>query len=143
MKALAAVYRTGQRFGAGHVIDVLLGKDTEKVISFDHQKLQVFGAGKDVDKHTWQSVFRQLMAAGYLVADADAFNALKLTEAARPVFKGEQKITLRRDAPKPPRLRDIRKQADGRDARSPRRRCSRRCGRSGAGSRGSSRCRPT
>ena len=111
MKALAAVYRTGQRFGAGHVIDVLLGKDTEKVISFDHQKLQVFGAGKDVDKHTWQSVFRQLMAAGYLVADADAFNALKLTEAARPVFKGEQKITLRRDAPKPPRLREIRKQA--------------------------------
>jgi ATP-dependent DNA helicase RecQ len=111
VKALAAVYRTGQRFGAGHVIDVLLGKETEKVINFDHHTLQVFGAGKDVEKHTWQSVFRQLMAAGYLVSDADAFNALKLTEAARPVFKGEAKITLRRDAPKPPRLRDIRKEA--------------------------------
>ncbi len=100
VKALAAVYRTGQRFGAGHVIDVLMGKETEKVTRFGHGKLQVYGVGKDIDQKTWSSVVRQLTAAGYIVVDHANHGALMLSEAARPVFKGEKKVTLRRDRPK-------------------------------------------
>jgi ATP-dependent DNA helicase RecQ len=100
VKALAAVYRTGQRFGAAHVIDVVSGKTTEKVTRFHHDTLPVFGAGKDIDAKTWGSVFRQLTAAGFIVVDHANHGALMLTEAARPVFKGECKVTLRRDRPK-------------------------------------------
>ena len=100
VKALAAVYRTGQRFGAGHVIDVLMGKETEKVTRFGHNKLQVFGVGKDIDSKTWSSVVRQLTAAGYIIVDHANHGALMLSEAARPVFKGEKRVTLRRDRPK-------------------------------------------
>jgi ATP-dependent DNA helicase RecQ len=99
IKALAAVYGTGQRFGAGHIIDVLMGKETEKVLRFGHEAQPVFGQGSDIDRKTWQSVIRQLTANGFLAADADAYGALKLTELARPVFKGERKVTLRRDLP--------------------------------------------
>jgi ATP-dependent DNA helicase RecQ len=97
IKALAAVYRTGQRFGAGHIVDVLMGKETEKVLRFGHESQPVFGQGRDTDQKTWQSVIRQLTANGFLAADADAYGALKLTDLARPVFKGERKVTLRRD----------------------------------------------
>ncbi|GLQ54853.1 DNA helicase RecQ [Devosia nitrariae] len=100
VKALAAVYRTGQRFGAGHLIDVLMGKETEKVTRFHHDKLQVFGVGRDVDQKTWQSVIRQLTAAGYILVDHANHGALMLSEAARPVFRGEKTVTLRRDRPK-------------------------------------------
>jgi ATP-dependent DNA helicase RecQ len=97
-KAMSAALRTGQRFGAGHLIDVLRGKATEKVQQFDHGNLPTFGAGADLDEAAWRSVFRQLLAAGLLHADAQAFGALRLTEAARPVLKGESRISLRKTA---------------------------------------------
>ncbi len=97
-KAMSAALRTGQRFGAGHLIDVLRGKATEKVQQFDHGDLPTFGAGADLDEAAWRSVFRQLLAAGLLHADAQAFGALRLTEAARPVLKGESRISLRKAA---------------------------------------------
>ena len=97
--ALSAIYRTGQSFGAGHVIDVLRGKTTDKVISFGHGNLTVFEVGKDIDQKTWQSVIRQLTAMGFIHVDSE-FGALKLTEASRPVLRGEQPVHLRKEAPK-------------------------------------------
>ncbi len=99
IKAMAAVYRTGQRFGTQHIVDVLLGKKTEKVAEFGHEKQAVFGQGKDIDQRTWMSVLRQLTAMGLIVID-HAYGALHLSDEARPVFKGERKITLRRDRPR-------------------------------------------
>ena len=95
-KALSAAWRTGQRFGAGHLIDILLGKATEKITRFGHDNLPTFGVGKDIDEHAWRGIFRQLVAAGLLQADLTEYGALKLTEAARPVLKGEQAVQLRR-----------------------------------------------
>jgi len=95
-KAMSACLRTGQRFGAGHLIDVLRGKTTEKVLQFEHAALPTFGVGADLDDNGWRSVFRQLLAAGLLHADAQAFGALRLTEAARPLLKGETTLRLRR-----------------------------------------------
>ena len=94
-KALSAVYRTGQRFGAMHLIDVLRGKQSERVARWDHDKLRVFGAGADLDEATWRIVFRQLVALGYLRVDHDAHGGLRLNEAARPVLKGEVKVAMR------------------------------------------------
>jgi ATP-dependent DNA helicase RecQ len=99
-KAMSAALRTGQRFGAGHLIDILRGKSTEKVRQFEHEHLPTFGAGPELDEAGWRSVFRQLLAAGLLRADAEAFGALKLTDAARPVLKGEQQLSLRRQTPR-------------------------------------------
>ena len=100
IKAMSAIYRTGQRFGAGHVIDVLTGKGNERAERLGHENLAVFGIGKDVDAKTWQSVFRQLAAAGLIYADQEAHGALKLSEEARPVLRGERQVMLRRDQPK-------------------------------------------
>ena len=94
-KALSAVYRTGQRFGAGHVIDVLLGKTTDKVTKFGHAGLSVFGVGANLDDKRWRAVLRQLVVRGLLEVDHTAYGALKLTAAARPVLKGEETIMLR------------------------------------------------
>jgi ATP-dependent DNA helicase RecQ len=99
-KALSCIYRTGQRFGAVHLIDVLRGKATDRVAQWEHDKLAVFGAGADVDEATWRSVFRQLVALGYAAPDHDAYGGLRLTEASRPVLKGEQPVELRRAAPR-------------------------------------------
>ena len=95
--ALSAVYRTGQRFGVVHLIDVLLGKTNIKVSQFNHQQLSVFGVGKNMPSAQWSSVFRQLVAGGYLESDIQAYGGLKLTEAARPVLKGAVEVWLRRD----------------------------------------------
>src|SRR5262249_14535787 len=95
-KALSAIYRTGQRFGAVHLIDVLRGRETDRAIQWDHHKLGVFGVGADLDEATWRGVFRQLVAMGYARPDHDAFGGLKLTEGARPVLKGEEKVEMRR-----------------------------------------------
>lgn len=97
IKALAAVYRTGERFGTAHVIDVLLGKVTERTSKFGHEQLAVFGVGKELSLHAWQSVFRQLLALGFIRVAHSEFGALKLEEAARGVFKKEVSVTLRRD----------------------------------------------
>ena len=95
--AMSAVYRTGQRFGAAHLIDVLLGKMNAKVLQFNHHQLSVFGLGKNVAQAQWSSVFRQLVTGGYLESDFQAHGGLKLTENARPVLKGMEVIWLRRD----------------------------------------------
>ncbi|NNM68385.1 MAG: DNA helicase RecQ [Gallionella sp.] len=96
--ALSCVYRTGQRFGVVHLIDVLLGKLSPKVEQFNHQQLSTFGIGKDLAQQQWSSVYRQLVAAGFINVDIEGYGGLKLTEAARPVLKGLQEVWLRRDA---------------------------------------------
>ena len=95
--ALSAVYRTGQRFGVNHLIDVLRGTDTDKIFQFDHQYLPTYGVGKALDTNQWRSVFRQLVAGGYLSVDLNQFGALRLEEKCRPLLRGEQQILLRRD----------------------------------------------
>ena len=96
--ALSCVYRTGQRFGAAHLIDVLLGRETAKMEQFHHQQLSTFGIGKEWTQQQWSSVYRQMVAAGLLAVDMEAHGGLKLTESARPVLKGQQVVWLRRDA---------------------------------------------
>ncbi len=96
--ALSCVYRTGQRFGAGHLSDVLIGKLTERVEKFNHHTLSTFGIGKELSPAQWSGVYRQLVAGGLLEADIEAYGGLKLTPAARPVLRGEQEVWLRRDA---------------------------------------------
>jgi ATP-dependent DNA helicase RecQ len=78
---------------------VLVGKSTEKVVRFGHEKQPVFGAGKDLDAKEWQSVFRQITASGLVVVDHEAHGALTLGETARAVFRGERKVVLRKDRP--------------------------------------------
>ena len=95
-KALSAVYRTGQRFGVMHLIDVLRGKEGDRVADWSHDKLTVFGIGRETREAEWRNVFRQLVAMGYLSVDHDAFGALKLTEAARPVLRGEVAVHMKR-----------------------------------------------
>src|SRR5690606_16547720 len=96
--------RTGQRFGAVHLIDVLLGKDTPRVRQLGHDRLSTFGIGTELDERRWRSVARQLVAAGFLGTDADGFGSLKLTPAAAGVLRGETEVRLRHD-PTPQRGR--------------------------------------
>jgi ATP-dependent DNA helicase RecQ len=95
--ALSCVYRTGQRFGVVHLIDVLLGKSTSRIEQFQHHQLSTFGIGKILSQQQWSSVFRQLVSGGYLETDIQAYGGIKLTETARPVLKGETEVWLRRD----------------------------------------------
>ena len=99
-KALSVVYRTGQRFGVNHLVDVLRGSEAEKIRQFDHHLLPTYGVGKDLDANQWRSVFRQLVARGYLRVDMDRFGALCLEEQCRGLLRGEESIQLRRDAAK-------------------------------------------
>jgi ATP-dependent DNA helicase RecQ len=95
-KFMSAALRTGQRFGAMHLVDILRGKATDKVSQFGHDRLPTFGVGADLDEAAWRGVARQLLAAGLLHADAQHYGALQLTEAARPILKGETTLMLRR-----------------------------------------------
>jgi ATP-dependent DNA helicase RecQ len=95
--ALSAVYRTGQRFGVNHLVEVLRGSDSDKVIQFDHHLLPTYGVGRDLDNNQWRSVFRQLVARGYLSVDLERFGALRLEQKCRPLLRGEEQIELRRD----------------------------------------------
>jgi ATP-dependent DNA helicase RecQ len=94
-KLLSCAYRTGQRFGAMHLIDVLVGRMTERVKQFGHDSLSVFGIGRELNEKQWRTVLRQLVAMGHLRADSEAFGALKLTETARGVLRGETEVMLR------------------------------------------------
>ncbi|MBR1217515.1 DNA helicase RecQ [Bradyrhizobium sp. U87765 SZCCT0131] len=96
-KLLSCAYRTGQRFGAMHLIDVLCGRATDKVRQFTHDKLSVFGIGADLNDKQWRSALRQIVAQGHLRADSDAYGALMLTESARGVLKGETRVMLREE----------------------------------------------
>ena len=95
--ALSCVYRTGQRFGAGHVIDVLRGSSNEKINSFNHHTLSTYGIGKHLGADEWKAIFRQLVARGLLDVDAQAYGGLKLNDACRGILRGEETIQLRRD----------------------------------------------
>jgi ATP-dependent DNA helicase RecQ len=103
-KALSAIYRTGQRFGIGHVIDVLRGHATEKVAQWEHDRLSVFGVGSDASADAWTAVIRQLIHHGYLRQDIAAFSALKFTDGTLPVLQGAVRLRFakaRAKAPKP------------------------------------------
>ena len=95
-KLLSVCWRTGQRFGVGHLIDVLRGDATDKVTRFGHAQLPVFGIGRDIDAQAWKSLARQLVSLGYLIVQSDQFNTLAVSETARPLLKGETTLTLRR-----------------------------------------------
>ncbi|HAJ76660.1 MAG: DNA helicase RecQ [Gammaproteobacteria bacterium] len=96
-KALSAAFRTDQRFGVNHLIDVLREGNTDKIFQFGHQHLPVYGIGKDLDNNQWRSVFRQLVARGYMSVDLDRYGALRLEEKCRPLLRGEESIELRQD----------------------------------------------
>ncbi|MDZ7685496.1 MAG: DNA helicase RecQ [Gammaproteobacteria bacterium] len=96
-KALSAVYRTGQRFGVNHLVDVLRGKENDRMLKFDHQQLPIFGVGKDLDTDTWRSVFRQLVARGFLRVDFDGYGSLTLDESCREILRGERSVHFRED----------------------------------------------
>ncbi len=100
-KALSCVYRVGQRFGVGHVVDVLRGADNERIRSLGHQQLSTYGIGADKSDHEWTSLLRQLIHHGYLLQDIANYSVLKLTAAARPLLRGETPLELAR-----PRVRE-------------------------------------
>jgi ATP-dependent DNA helicase RecQ len=112
-KALSCIYRTGQRFGAMHLIDVLRGRVTDRITQWSHDKLNVFGIGADLDEPAWRNVFRQLVALGYARPDHDAYGALCLTENSRPVLKGEQAVYMRSVLPRKARATKSRRAAAG------------------------------
>jgi ATP-dependent DNA helicase RecQ len=103
-KVLSAVYRLwkerGQRYGAGHIIDILRGKSTDRVSQYGHDALSVFGVGADLSESAWRGVLRQLLAQGLLTVDHDGYGTLALTEGSRAVLKGERQLMLRRESPK-------------------------------------------
>ncbi|HEX5201319.1 MAG TPA: DNA helicase RecQ [Actinoplanes sp.] len=105
-KLLSTVLRLqrerGQKFGAGQSIDILLGKQTDKVRQFRHHELSVFGIGADLREQEWRGVVRKLLAAGYLAVEGE-YGTLVLTPASAEVLRGEAKVMMRREAPKPPR----------------------------------------
>lgn len=96
-KALSCVFRTGQRFGVTYLIDVLRGSENERILQSGHHQVSTYGIGTELSANEWKSVFRQLVANGYLRADPDGYGALQLTEQCRPLLKGEQTIELRKD----------------------------------------------
>ena len=96
-KALSAVLRTGQYFGAGHLTDILTGNPTQKAVARGHDRLPTFGVGKDLSSAEWQTVFRQMMALDFVRADPERHGGLRMTETARPVLRGEETVLLRRD----------------------------------------------
>jgi len=98
-KLLSCAYRTGQRFGAMHLIDILVGRMTDRVTQFGHDRLSVFGVGRELNEKQWRAALRQLVALGHLQPDTEAFGALKLTETARGVLKGETEVMLREETP--------------------------------------------
>ncbi|MNM54799.1 ATP-dependent DNA helicase RecQ [compost metagenome] len=98
-KALSCVYRSGQRFGVGHLIDILRGSDAERLIQLGHDKLSTYGIGRDLDARSWRGVFRQLVAASLLEVDPTAHGGLRLTDASRDVLKGRRQMMMRRESP--------------------------------------------
>lgn len=101
--ALSCVYRTGQRFGVKHIIDVLTGKTSPQVLRFRHNKVSTYAIGKDYTTQQWDSIFRQLVAAGYLTVDMTGYGSLQLTPESRTLLRGEQKIAFRKDPPIKPK----------------------------------------
>ena len=107
-KALSCVHRTGQRFGAGYLIDVLRGLGNERIQSFGHDRISTHGVGADIDPYRWRSVFRQLVARGLLSVDMEGYGSLRLTETSWPVLRGEEEVLMRQDV-RPARAKARRK----------------------------------
>lgn len=99
-QALSAIYRSGQRYGVGHLVDILLGRDNEKIRAAGHQHLPLFGIGKALGESEWRTLFRQLVAQGLADVDLEGFGGLRLSERCRPLLRGEVSLALRRE-PKP------------------------------------------
>ncbi|MEW6490444.1 MAG: DNA helicase RecQ [Thermodesulfobacteriota bacterium] len=116
-KALSCVFRTGQRFGVVHLIDVLLGRETERVKRWGHHRVSTFGIGSELDEAGWRSAFRQLAAAGYARVDHESHGALRLTEKSRAVLRGAERVLLRRDPVRPRKTRQARRAARGAETR--------------------------
>jgi ATP-dependent DNA helicase RecQ len=95
-KALSCVHRTGQRFGVNHLIEVLLGKESDRIVQFGHHRVSTHGIGKEFTATEWRTIYRQLIARGLLSVDLDGYGGLHLTEASRPVLRGETKLMLRK-----------------------------------------------
>ncbi len=98
-KALSCVYRSGQRFGVGHLIDILRGSENERIKQLAHDQLSTYGIGRDLDERTWRGVFRQLVAASLLEVDSEGHGGLRLTDASRQVLRGERQVMMRRENP--------------------------------------------
>lgn len=96
-QALSAIYRSGQRYGVGHLVDILLGRENDKIRTAGHQHLAVFGVGKALNEGEWRSLFRQLVGRGLADIDLDGFGGLRLSETCRPLLRGEVTLQLRRD----------------------------------------------
>ncbi|HVI58205.1 MAG TPA: DNA helicase RecQ [Luteimonas sp.] len=99
-KALSCVYRSGQRFGVAHLVDILRGVENERIVQFGHDRLSTFGVGDDLDARSWRGVFRQLLAAGLLDVDSEGYGGLRLTDASRAVLRGGQAVMLRKELPR-------------------------------------------
>jgi len=104
-QALSCCYRTGQRFGVGHLVDVLVGKETERTQRFGHHRLSTFGIGKGRPETAWRTLFRQLIAGGYLAVDGDGYGTLHLTDQCRPLLHGDEQLTLREEVRRPAKRR--------------------------------------
>ncbi|MHB8454374.1 MAG: RecQ family ATP-dependent DNA helicase [Acidiferrobacterales bacterium] len=96
-KALSCVHRTGQRFGVNYIVNVLLGKNDERIKSFGHDKITTFGIGTDLDQQGWRGLFRQLIARGFLAVDIEGHGGMRLTGICRPLLRGEERLMLRRE----------------------------------------------
>ena len=96
-KALSTIYRSGQRFGAGHIIDILLGKETPRMVNLGHDRLSTFGIGPEIDEKQWRSVLRQLVASGYLTTDSNGYGSLLLSSRSAALLKGQESIQFRHD----------------------------------------------
>lgn len=108
-KALSAILRTGESFGAGHLIDILTGAETDKIRARGHDRLPTFGVGREFDRRGWQAVFRQMMGRDLVRPDPERHGALRMMQAARPILKGEAAIELRRDTIAAARARPVAK----------------------------------
>ena len=95
-KALSCIYRTGQRFGVAYLTDILLGKADDRVLANQHNKISTFGIGTEFSNAQWRSIYRQLIALGFVTVASDGYGALKLTERSRPVLRGEQSLAMRK-----------------------------------------------
>jgi ATP-dependent DNA helicase RecQ len=99
-KALSAILRTDEYFGAGHLIDILLGNETDKVLNNGHKALPTFGVGKDFSRIKWQAIFRQMMGHDFIRPDPNRHGALRIMENALPILRDEESVTLRMDTVK-------------------------------------------
>lgn len=98
-KALSTIYRSGQRFGSQHIIDILRGEETEKIKQYQHNELSTFGIGKNLVETQWRSILRQLTARGFIDVDTEGFGSLRLNDSCRPILRGETALLLRQELP--------------------------------------------